>query len=72
VAGRYDGRREPAHQASTEQAEPWVRTGSVPTVLGVGGADGPEAERRRRLIASLLVLALVLGAGAVVLSTLLG
>jgi hypothetical protein len=38
----------------------------------MGGADGPDAQRRRRLIASLLVLALVLGAGAVVLSTLLG
>jgi hypothetical protein len=37
----------------------------------MGGVDGPDAERRRRLIAGLLVLALILGAGAVVFSTLL-
>lgn len=39
--------------------------------MGMGGVDGPDAERRRRLIASLLVLALILGAGAVVFSILL-
>ena len=37
-------------------------------VMGMGGVDGPAAARRRRLIAGVLVLALVLGAGAVVLS----
>lgn len=45
--------------------------GSVPAVMGMGGADGPEAGRRRRLVASVLVLALLVAAGAVVLSTLL-
>jgi len=34
----------------------------------MGGVGGPAAARRRRLIASVLVLALILGAGAVVLS----
>jgi hypothetical protein len=38
----------------------------------MGGAGGPEAERRRRLIASLVVLALVLGVGATLLSLALG
>jgi hypothetical protein len=38
----------------------------------MGGADGPEAERRRRLVAGALVLALVLTSAAVVLSTLMG
>ena len=44
--------------------------GSVRTVMGMGmgGVDGPAAARRRRLIAGVLVLALILGAGAVVLS----
>jgi hypothetical protein len=37
-------------------------------VMGMGGVDGPAAARRRRLIAGVLVLALILGAGAVVLS----
>ena len=40
-------------------------------MMGMGGADGPDAERRRRLVAGLLVLALILGAGAVVFSILL-
>jgi hypothetical protein len=39
--------------------------------MGMGGADGPGAERRRRLVAGVLVLALVLASAAVVLSTLL-
>jgi hypothetical protein len=34
----------------------------------MGGVDGPAAARRRRLIAGILVLAMVLGAGAVVFS----
>jgi hypothetical protein len=38
----------------------------------MGGAGGPEAERRRRLVASLVVLALVLGTAATVLSLALG
>jgi hypothetical protein len=41
--------------------------GSVRAVMGMGGVDGPAAARRRRLVAGVLVLALVLGAGAVVL-----
>jgi hypothetical protein len=49
-----------------------VPAGSVPEVMGMGGAGGPEAERRRRLIAGVLVLAMVLGSAAVVLSTVLG
>ena len=40
--------------------------------MGMGGVDGPDAERRRRLVAGVLVLALVLGAGAVVFSIVLG
>jgi hypothetical protein len=40
--------------------------------MGMGGVDGPGADRRRRLVAGVLVLALVLGAGAVVVSMLLG
>jgi hypothetical protein len=34
----------------------------------MGGVGGPAAARRRRLIAGVLVLAMVLGVGAVVLS----
>ncbi|WP_255600064.1 hypothetical protein [Blastococcus sp. LR1] len=41
-------------------------------MMGMGGAGGPEAERRRRLVASLVVLALVLGTAATVLSIALG
>ena len=40
-------------------------------VMGMGGTEGPDAERRRRLIAGVLVLALILGAGAVVFLILL-
>lgn len=40
--------------------------------MGMGGVDGPGADRRRRLVAGVLVLLLVLGAGAVVVSMLLG
>lgn len=39
-------------------------------MLGMGGADGPSAERRRRLVAGVLVVALVLGAVAAALSLL--
>jgi hypothetical protein len=45
-----------------------LRGGNVRAVMGMGGVDGPAAARRRRLIAGVLVLALVLGAGAVILS----
>jgi hypothetical protein len=41
-------------------------------MMGMGGVDGPAAARRRRLIAGVLVLALILGAGAVVFSMFLG
>ena len=40
--------------------------------MGMGGADGPQAERRRRLVAMIIVFALVLTAGATVLSLVLG
>jgi hypothetical protein len=40
--------------------------------MGMGGVDGPGADRRRRLVAAVLVLALVLGAGAVVFSMVVG
>jgi hypothetical protein len=38
----------------------------------MGGAGGPAGERRRRLVAGVLVLALVLGVAAVLVSTLAG
>ena len=41
-------------------------------VMGMGGTDGPDAGRRRRLVAAVLVLALILGAGAVVFLLALG
>jgi hypothetical protein len=34
----------------------------------MGGADGPAGDRRRRLVAAVIVLAMVLAAGATVLS----
>jgi hypothetical protein len=37
-------------------------------MMGMGGAGGPRAERRRRMIALLIVGAMVLVAGATVLS----
>jgi hypothetical protein len=37
----------------------------------MGGAGGPGADRRRRLVAALVVLALVLSAGATVLALVL-
>jgi hypothetical protein len=46
--------------------------GSVRFVMGMGGVNGPAADRRRRLVAGVLVLAMVLGAGAVVFSIVLG
>jgi hypothetical protein len=46
--------------------------GSVVGVMGMGGVDGPGADRRRRLVAGVLVLALVLATGAVVFSIVLG
>jgi hypothetical protein len=63
VAGGYDERRATAVPSSP--------AGSVQPVMGMGGADGHDAERRRRFVAAVLVLALILGAAAVVLSTLL-
>jgi hypothetical protein len=38
----------------------------------MGRGDGPAADRRRRLVAIVLVLALILGAGAVVFSIVFG
>jgi hypothetical protein len=40
--------------------------------MGMGRGDGPAADRRRRLVASVLVVALVLGAGAIVFLILVG
>jgi hypothetical protein len=54
----------------------WMDTadpgGSVRFVMGMGGVNGPAADRRRRLVAGVLVLTLILGAGAVVFSIVLG
>ncbi|MGY1855525.1 hypothetical protein [Modestobacter sp. SYSU DS0290] len=41
-------------------------------MMGMGGANGPEADRRRRIVATVLVVALVLGVGATLFSLLLG
>jgi hypothetical protein len=38
--------------------------------MGMGGSDGPAGERRRRIVAGVLVLALVLGVAAVLVATL--
>jgi hypothetical protein len=38
--------------------------------MGMGGTGGPAGERRRRLIAGVIVVALVLGIAAVLISTL--
>jgi hypothetical protein len=38
--------------------------------MGMGGSRGPAGERRRRLVAAVLVLALVLGIAAVLVSVL--
>ncbi len=46
--------------------------GSVRAVMGMGGAGGPDAERRRRLVATALVIALLVTAAATVLSIALG
>jgi hypothetical protein len=40
--------------------------------MGMGGAGGARARRRRRLVAGLVVFALVMVAGATVLSLALG
>jgi hypothetical protein len=36
--------------------------------MGMGGTDGPAGARRRRLVATVIVLAMLLAAGATVLS----
>ena len=36
--------------------------------MGMGGADGPAGQRRRRLVATVLVVAMLLGVAATVLS----
>ena len=41
-------------------------------VMGMGGAGGPDAQRRRRLVAALVGLAMLLTAVATVLSIALG
>jgi hypothetical protein len=41
-------------------------------MMGMGGVGGPGAERRRRLVALLIVCSMVLVAGATVLSLALG
>jgi hypothetical protein len=37
----------------------------------MGGTNGPEGDRRRRMVAWVVVIALVLGAGATLLSLML-
>jgi hypothetical protein len=39
--------------------------------MGMGGTGGPRSDRRRRMVAGLIVLAMVLAAGATLLSMLL-
>ncbi len=50
-------------------ASPLPRT--VPTVMGMGGADGPSGDRRRRLVATVIVVAMLLAAGATLLTIVL-
>jgi hypothetical protein len=40
-------------------------------MMGMGGLDGPQGERRRRLVAGLIVAAMLLAAGAVLLGAVL-
>jgi hypothetical protein len=40
-------------------------------MMGMGGTGGHDAEKRRRLVAGVLVVALILGTGAVVFAILL-
>ena len=40
-------------------------------MIGMGGTNGEDGRRRQRLVAGLVVLAMVLAAGAVVFSILL-
>ena len=58
-------RRSPGSQVGATGA-------SLAIVMGMGGAGGPRAHRRRRLTAALVVFLLVLVAGATVLSLALG
>ena len=44
----------------------------MPTVMGMGGADGPAGQRRRRLVAAVVVVALVLTVAATILSLVAG
>jgi hypothetical protein len=41
-------------------------------MMGLGGAGGRDSARRRRMIAMVIVFAMVLAVGATVLSVLLG
>lgn len=41
-------------------------------MLGMGGTNGEHGRRRQRLVAGVIVLAMVLAAGAVLFSMLLG
>ncbi|WP_256480674.1 hypothetical protein [Klenkia sp. PcliD-1-E] len=41
-------------------------------MLGMGGTNGQDGRRRQRLVAGIIVLAMVLAAGAVLFSMLLG
>ena len=40
-------------------------------MMGMGGADGPAGARRRRLVAMVIVFAMLIAAGATVLSIVL-
>ena len=39
-----------------------------PAMMGMGGLGGPAGDRRRRVVAGVIVLAMVLAAGAVLFS----
>jgi hypothetical protein len=41
-------------------------------MMGMGGTGGPDAERRRRLVALVIVFAMLLAAGATILSIVAG
>jgi hypothetical protein len=44
---------------------------TVPTVMGMGGANGPSGDRRRRMVATVIVVAMLLAAGATLLAIVL-
>src|SRR3954452_9902221 len=67
LAGRRRGRRWTPCCGGADRADPSSPAGSVPPVMGMGGTGGRDSARRRRIVAGVLVLALVLGVAATVL-----